>query len=85
MKREGVNENSRGGKGVALPDSMSNEQVCISVYVYLFIWLCWVFVEISWPGIKLGPLALGARRLSHWATRGVPVLFFVFLRRMTYW
>ena len=36
MKREGVNENSRGGKKVVLLDSMSNEQVFILVYIYLF-------------------------------------------------
>ena len=35
----------------------------------------------SWPGIKPGPLALGAWSLSHWTTREVPVLFFVFVKK----
>ena len=50
---------------------------------YLFIWLCWVLVAacrtfscsmwdlVPWPGIKLGPPALGAQSLSHWTTREV--------------
>ena len=31
---------------------------------------------VPWPGIKPGPSALGARSLSHWATREVLFLFF---------
>ena len=47
------------------------------VFIWLFIWLHWVLVaacEISvpWPGVESGPLALGARSLSHWISREVP-------------
>ena len=27
-----------------------------------------------WPGVELGPLALGVQSLSHWTTREVPIL-----------
>ena len=55
------------------------------IYIYLFIWLLWILVVACglfscgvWDlvpclGIKPEPLALGARSLSHWTTRQVPV------------
>ena len=62
MKRERVNENSRGGKIVVLLDSMSNEQVFILVYIYLFIYLavpglcCGMWDLVPDQGSNLGPL-----------------------------
>ena len=35
---------------------------------------CGMRDPVRWPGFKPGPPALGAGRLSHWATREVPVL-----------
>ena len=36
------------------------------------IFICGMWGLIPWPGIELGPPALGAWSLSHWATREVP-------------
>ena len=37
---------------------------------------CSIWALVPWPGIKPWLPALGARRLSHWATREVPKIFF---------
>ena len=54
------------------------------LFIYLFIWLCWVLVVacrificsiqdlVPQPGVKFRSPALGACSLSHWATREVP-------------
>ena len=36
-------------------------------------------VLVPWPGIKLGPPALGAQCLNHWTTREVPYATCLFL------
>ena len=64
-----------------------------SFFKSLFIWLCQVSVAargtfscgmwypVPWSGMEPGPLALGARSLSHWTTRTSPlVVSFCLLR-----
>ena len=50
------------------------------IFICLFIWQLWVLVAARDPhellfaaGIEPGPPALGARSLSHWTTREVPI------------
>ena len=45
--------------------------VCFSKWNFFF-FSCSMWDLVLWPGIKLGPPALGARSLSHWTTREVP-------------
>lgn len=48
------------------------------------IFSCSIWNLVSWPGMKAGPPALGARNLNHWATRGVPShIQFLFLLKQT--
>ena len=57
-----------------------------NIYFYLFTWLyqvlvlafgifsCSMWNLVPWPGIEPRPPALGARNLTHWTTRKVPML-----------
>ena len=51
------------------------------LFKYLFMYLavpglsCSMWNLVPWPAIKPRPSALGARSLSHWTSREVPVLF----------
>ena len=62
---------------------------------FIFICLLWVLVArhrtfscgmwdlIPWPGIKPGAPALGAWTCSHWTSREVPVVLFIFVSHET--
>ena len=69
---------------------LSNQPTCLffffKVFIYLFIWLCWVLVAacgifscgmwdlVPWQGIEPRLPAMGVRSLGHWTTREVPQL-----------
>ena len=46
--------------------------VCFSKWNFFSFFSCSMWDLVLWPGIKLGPPALGAKSLSHWTTREVP-------------
>ena len=58
----------------------------LNIYIYLFIWLCWVLVValenfscsvwglVPYSGIEHRPHALEAWSLSHWTTEEVPFI-----------
>ena len=60
----------------------------LKVFIFIYVWLhrvlevaCRIFSCGTWdlipqPGIEPRPPALGAQRLSHWATRDIPEGFF---------